>query len=82
MSRSYVYDFVKNTIDMHWRRYNRQGMLNRYRKTDFAVGLIEGFCNKLAARKQTSSDRETTTALITMEDPMLGAYMSHKYPRT
>ncbi len=79
---SYVYDFVKNTIDMHWRHYNRQGMLNRYRKTDFAVGLIEGFCNKLAAQKQTPSHRGKTTALISLEDPMLKVYMSQKYPRT
>ena len=79
---SYVYDFVKNTIDMHWRRYNRREMLNRYRKTDFAVGLIEGFCNKLAAQKQRPSHREKTTDLVTVEDPMLNVYMSHKYPRT
>ena len=45
---SYVYDFVKHTIDRHWRRYNRLGKLNRYRKTDFAVGMVEGFCHKLA----------------------------------
>ena len=52
---SYVYDFVKNTIDRHWRHYNRQGTLNRYRKTDFAVGLVEGFCNKLADQKPIPS---------------------------
>jgi hypothetical protein len=79
---SYVYDFVKNTIDMHWRDYNRQRTLNRYRKTDFAVGLIEGFCDKLAARKPAVSDRETTTAVVTLKDPLLGVYMSHRYPRT
>ena len=79
---SYVYDFVKNTIDMHWRRYNRQGMLNRYRKTDFAVGLIEGFCDKLDAQKQTPAHRGNTAALIPLEDPMLQVYMSHRYPRT
>jgi hypothetical protein len=79
---SYIYDFVKNTIDMRWRRYNQRDTLNRYRKTDFAVGLVEGFCNKLSAQKPIPSHQGTTTALITMEDPMLGAYMSHKYPRT
>jgi hypothetical protein len=79
---SYVYDFVKNTIDRHWRDYNRQKTLNRYRKTDFAVGLIEGFSNKLSAQKPKSSHMGMTTALITMEDPMLKTYMAHKYPRT
>jgi Protein of unknown function (DUF2786)/SprT-like family len=79
---SYVYDFVKNTIDMHWRRYNQKKTLNRYRKTDFAVGVVEGFCNKLESQKPAPLHRDKTTALVTLEDPMLAAYMSHKYPRT
>jgi hypothetical protein len=79
---SYVYDFVKNTIDMHWHHYNQKKTLNRYRKTDFAVGIIEGFCKKLDTQKPAPSHPDKTTALITMEDPLLVAYMSHKYPRT
>jgi hypothetical protein len=79
---SYVYDFVKNTIEMHWHHFNRRKTLNRYRKTDFAVGLVEGFCNKLAARRPAPSRRAATTALISTADPMLKAYMSHRYPRT
>jgi len=79
---SYVYDFVINTIDMHWRRYNQEKTLNRYRKTDFAVGIIEGFCNKLDDQKPTPSNQTKTNALISIQDPLLVAYMSHKYPRT
>ena len=56
--------------------------INRYRKTDFAVGLIEGFCDKLAAQKPVVSDQEATTAVTPLKDPMLGVYMSHRYPRT
>jgi len=80
---SYVHDFVQATIDRHWRRYNREGKLNRYRKTDFAVGIVEGFNSKMAGRKPTPASSDTSaTALISLQDPLLSVYVSHRYPRT
>ena len=79
---SYVHDFVNTTIDRHWRDYNRTGKLNRYRKTDFAVGVVEGFCNKLSDMQTTPPPQPESTALISLRDPMLNVYMSHRYPRT
>lgn len=79
---AYVYDFVRNTIESHWRRYNSQGRFNRYRKTDFAVGLVEGFSNKLSKLQSTPSSSEKSKALVSLHDPLLNAYVSHRYPRT
>jgi len=38
---------VNNFVDAQWRQYNPQKSLNRYRKTDFAVGIIEGFHHRV-----------------------------------
>ncbi len=79
---AYVYDFVRNTIDNHWRQYNSDGQLNRYRKTDFAVGLVEGFSNKLAKLEPAPALRPKSTDLVSLQDPLLNAYISHRYPHT
>ncbi len=79
---AYVYDFVTSTIEIHWRQYNSDGRLNRYRKTDFAVGLVEGLCHKLSKLQLTPSPGEETTSLVSLQDPLLDVYVSHRYPRT
>jgi hypothetical protein len=73
---------VKNYINRHWRRYNRGNALNRYRKTDFAVGIVEGFCNKLKACGDNGTNENTSTALIHVKDSLLEAFMAYKYPNT
>jgi len=79
---AYVHDFVRNTINSHWRQYNANGHLNRYRKTDFAVGLVEGFSNKLAKLESAPISSNNTTALVSLQDPLLDVYILHRYPRT
>ena len=79
---AYVHDFVTSTIDRHWHQYNADGRLNRYRKTDFAVGLVEGFSNKLSKLQSTPYSSEKTTALVSLQDPLLDAYISYRYPHT
>ncbi len=76
----YVHDFVNRFIDAEWRRYNRTGALNRYRKTDFAVGVVEGFREKLAA-DQAGSTRVESRALVPLTDPLLIRYVRQRYPR-
>ena len=79
---SYVHDFVKHFIDSQWKEYNRNKRLNRYRKTDFAVGIIEGFQSKL--RQQTENIRKTQKrhGLIRIADPLLQMHVQYLYPRT
>ncbi len=77
---SYVYEFVNHYIDSKWAEFNRDGKLNRYRKTDFATGIIEGFRTKFKKReieeKETSNGRE----VLKIEDPMLVQYIDSRYP--
>lgn len=79
---TYVHDFVRNHIDLQWDRYNRSQALNRYRKTDFAVGVIQGFGNKLRNREQKKIQVGAEMSIIKVEDPQLGAFMQYKYPHT
>lgn len=78
----YVHDFVQRYIDSQWHEYNKDKNLNRYRKTDFAVGTIEGFCSKLRSQGRQKKKISRTLALIKLEDPLLKQYVKHKYPHT
>ena len=76
----YVHDFVQRFIDLKWNKYKKDKRLNRYRKTDFAVGIIEGFRSKL--KLQAPKKTRENLALVKLEDPLLEKYVSYKYPRT
>jgi hypothetical protein len=77
---AYVFDFVLGFIDAEWHRYNRRRRLNRYRKTDFAVGVVEGFREKLALPREAKRP-EQGRALVCAEDPLLTRYIRNRYPR-
>jgi hypothetical protein len=78
---SYVHEFVKRYVDAQWVKYNGNKGLNRYRKSDFAVGIIEGFRSKL--KSQRSKKRaKGKLSLIKVEDPLLKKHVSFRYPRT
>lgn len=76
----YVHDFIIQFIDAQWRRYNRRKKLNRFRKTDFAVGIIEGFRDKLES--SVVKKKKDIFALIQKGDPQLAKYFKFKYPHT
>lgn len=78
----YVYDFVRHFIQSQWREYNKEKALNRYRKTDFAVGIIEGFRSKLKSQSQKKKNIKRELSLIKIGDPLLQEYVAHKYPHT
>ena len=78
----YVYEFVLNTIHEQWRRYNKDKSLNRYRKTDFSVGIIQGFSEKLRSNAGGRIvQQKRSNALILAEDTHLKTYVKTKYPR-
>ncbi len=77
----YVYDYVKVFIDTRWREYNQDKGLNRYRKTDFAVGIINGFRKTLAATPSPLSSGQTGSELMIIDDPKLQRYIDRRYPR-
>ncbi|MBW2602366.1 MAG: DUF2786 domain-containing protein [Deltaproteobacteria bacterium] len=76
----YVYDFVKQFINSKWEEYNKNKGLNRHRKTDFAVGVIDGFCHKVESRKEKKRGGDNH-ALVKIDDAMLKEYIGYKYPR-
>jgi hypothetical protein len=79
---SYVYDFIRHTIDAHWSDYNQSKKFNRYRKSDFAVGVIEGFRNKLTDYARQQSTRKIYRAVIRKTDSSLAQYFDYRYPHT
>ena len=78
---SYVHDFVVQFIDRGWDDYNRGRGLNRYRKTDFAVGILQGFRTKLEEEACTTGASPPSKALMPLADPALDHYMAFRYPR-
>jgi hypothetical protein len=79
---NYVHHFIRTFIEAQWRKYNRNKGLNRYRKTDFAVGIIEGFRNKLQLSVLKKKTKKDTFPLIKKGDPQLEKYFKFKYPHT
>jgi hypothetical protein len=77
----YVYDYVQQFIGSQWEGYNKDKGLNRYRKTDFAVGIIDGFRSKLESQKHRKKKPGDKRALIKIEDALLKEYVEYKYPR-
>ncbi|MGD8990559.1 MAG: DUF2786 domain-containing protein, partial [Desulfobacterales bacterium] len=78
----YVHDFIRTFIEAQWHAYNQDRGLNRYRKTDFAVGIIEGFRGKLESNINHSTISHNLRALIRKKDPRLKQYCHFWYPHT
>jgi hypothetical protein len=78
---SYVHDLVQRYIDRNWEKYNEGKGLSRYRKTDFAVGIIEGFHSKLKSQADKKGGSGEELALVEIEDAQLREYIRHRYPR-
>jgi len=76
----YVYAFVLRYIEQQWREYNGDKGLNHLRRSDFAVGIIEGFRSKLEVKP--SLRREEPQALMKTDDPQLADFMAYRYPHT
>lgn len=79
---SYVHDFVKRFIDSRWQGYNKKRGLNRYRKTDFSVGILKGFRSKLKWQDTQRRRHKGKLGLIKIEDPLLQEHVNYRYPYT
>jgi len=77
----YVHDYVNGYIHRNWRRYNRKRGLNRYRLTDYAIGVIEGFREKLTGSLQTRAVPASERALVRAGDRELARYLTLRHPR-
>jgi hypothetical protein len=78
---SYVFDFVEKYIDHRWQDMLTKRRLTRHQKSDFAVGIIEGFRHKL--EKENLPDcSPSQMALVRQPDLRLSAYLHRRHPRT
>lgn len=78
----YVHDYVCRFIDREWEAYRvaQDRALGRYRKTDFALGVVRGFRSTLLSQKDAGKAPETSRAVIEVRDPQLESYMRCRYP--
>lgn len=79
----YIHDYILHFIDSQWEHYQRkkQKKLKHHRKTDFAIGIIEGFESKLKQSCQKKSSSIPDSALIKIEDTGLKEYIRYRYRR-
>jgi hypothetical protein len=78
----YVYEFLNRTITGQWAAFNKAGRFSQHRRTDFALGLIQGFQEKLDRQKHEFLETNSTTvALVRQGDKELTAYLRDRYPR-
>ncbi len=78
----YVHNFVRQFVNSQWKDYNKDNGLNRYRKTDFAMGIIQGFSSTLKSQSERKRKVKDKRALVKIEDPLLKKHVAYKYPRT
>jgi len=78
---AYVHDFVHQYIAAQWQSYSGKHRLDQHRRTDFAVGVIQGFMNKLGQRSSAAVVSGTDQSLMNIEDPLLVQHMANRYPR-
>ena len=82
VSAEYVYDFVKNHINMQWSHYNEDKKLTLHRKTDFATGIIEGLRGRLETREAEAPEKSGSKQIVKIEDPQLREHIKYRYPHT
>ncbi|WP_300670255.1 DUF2786 domain-containing protein [Desulfoluna sp.] len=80
LTAEYVYHFILKAVDRAWMDLQKEGgqTLGRYRKSDFAEGLVEGFSQTLREDKKKG---EMSLLPEWVKDPVLDAYMGRRYPR-
>lgn len=76
----YVHDTICRYVNAAWVDYGGADRLNRYRKTDFAVGVIEGFATTLDLACAPGAGTDCTRLPIRLADPALTCYMGQRYP--
>jgi len=79
---SYVYDFVNRFIRSQWDSYSSKKGLTQHRKTDYAVGIIEGFRETLTAQQKKPAKAHTRRDVVPVDDHQLMTYAAQRYPYT
>jgi hypothetical protein len=77
----YTFAYVNRYIDVQWADFNHDKGFNRYRKTDYAIGVIEGFRRKLLKSQPAAVNASKGIELTTLKDHRLEGYVRARYPR-
>jgi len=77
---AYVYDFVLLHLERLWKNYRKTHQISGHRKTDFAIGLIQGFTEKISLNEKPVTSYEH--ALLSLAQTRLATYQKQRYPRT
>ena len=75
----YVYEAIRRYIDTAWQDYRGGRTLGRYRKTDFAIGVVQGFRGTLQGASTAAAGGNRLPVPVT--DRALNRYVAHRYPR-
>jgi hypothetical protein len=67
-------------IEGRWKDYTRDRKLSRYRKTDFAVGILEGFRKRLEEPAIPGKQAGVGLSLMKIEDRELESQVAYRYP--
>jgi len=78
---SYIFDFIQQFVESEWKKYNSDGKLNRYRKTDFSSGILSGFRMKLAQESPDGRGVSLSLSPVPIHDSHLKQYVEMRYPR-
>lgn len=73
----YVYHFLRHRADALWQRHRKANAAPARHRTDFLLGLFQGFGQKLRAPLLTPEE----TALVRAKDAGLESFKRHHYPR-
>ena len=76
----YVHASVRRYIDNTWADYCQDKKLNRYRKTDFAVGVIAGFRSTLQQASISTQQVNDAGLPMCVDDKALTRYLARRYP--
>jgi hypothetical protein len=81
---TYVHGFVERFIESSWEEYRGSKRGVGRRRSDYAVGILEGFRSKLiaATERKGVSTSPGRLPLMKTHDPLLNQYMRQRYPRT
>jgi hypothetical protein len=81
---TYVHGFVERFIESSWEEYRGRKRGVGRRRSDYAVGILEGFRSKLiaATERKGISTFPGRLPLMKTHDPLLNQYMRQRYPRT
>lgn len=76
----YVHDFVMRFIEKRWEDYAGPKRLNRNRKADFSVGILEGFRKRLTDEAETGKEPCGGLSLVALEERELDKQVAYRYP--